>query len=118
MLEDMIDQFMTNLNGFDRQWLRQKQAAQTLSFDGFKIGTFDGTNIEPCMPKPATFQPQCEPLTPSRHETANQWFEIIVGNYACKFSLKWRRNLRLLLAEFIGCYIFLATNVDNHNPGK
>lgn len=118
MLEDMIDQFMANLNGFDRNWLRQKQAAQTMSYDQFSVGTFDGTHLEMNMPKPATFQPDCEPRTPTRHETANQWFEIQVGEYACKFSLKWRRNMRLLLAEFMGCYTFLATNVDNHHPGN
>ena len=115
MLEDMLDQFFQNLNSHERGWLKQKQPAPSKSFEEFMEGPPGDA-----MPRsqPSHYQPECEPKTPKRHETTNQWFEIQLGDYICRFSLKWRVNIRLLLVEFMGAYTFLATLVDNHHPGK
>ena len=117
MMADMMDQFMVNLNSHGRDWLKQKQAGATMKFDDYSISKIDGSGI-PTNTTPASYHPECEPRTPKRFQTTDQWFEIQLGEYTCRFCLKWRVNSKLLLVEFMGAYIFLATFVDNHLPGN
>ena len=118
MLADMMDQFMVNLNSNGRDWLKQKQAGATMNYDDFTIGKHDGSCIQTETTPSTTYHPQCEPRTPKRFQATDQWFEIQLGDYNCRFCLKWRVNMKLLLVEFMGAYTFLATFVDNHLPGK